>query len=94
MFNVLQAKGIPSRFVTFPDENHVGPSSPSPILYPLHPLLFQASALIPLSSIFTTPNPCLCTSTCLMSPSLGSRDSIGNGGARSPESANEENSGC
>ncbi|KAL2108773.1 hypothetical protein VUR80DRAFT_3369 [Thermomyces stellatus] len=22
MFNVLQAKGIPSRFVTFPDENH------------------------------------------------------------------------
>ena len=23
MFNVLQARGIPSRFLTFPDENHV-----------------------------------------------------------------------
>jgi dipeptidyl aminopeptidase/acylaminoacyl peptidase len=23
MFNVLQARGIPSKFVMFPDENHV-----------------------------------------------------------------------
>lgn len=23
MFNVLQARGVPSKFLTFPDENHV-----------------------------------------------------------------------
>jgi len=31
VFNVLQASDIPSRLLTFPDENHVSPSSP---LYP------------------------------------------------------------
>lgn len=25
MFNVLQARGIPSKLVMFPDENHVSP---------------------------------------------------------------------
>lgn len=33
MFNVLQARGIPSRFVMFPDENHVRVAPYTPVTY-------------------------------------------------------------
>lgn len=40
MFNVLQARGVPSRFLMFPDENHVGALSDH------HPLTYQLTVFL------------------------------------------------